>query len=321
MYSSEFPHGLMFHYFHDEKNPPSGQGSISAREFEAILHFVGIDNILSPEEWMHKLKINKLHQNNLCITLDEGIKCQYDVCLPILEKYNLKSFWFIYSSVFEGKFGKLEIYNFFRSRYFDNVDAFYELFFKTYEDEKLIAINEYELENYIQEKLRSFPFYSFNDLKFRFIRDEILQKNEYEELMDRIIKEKSVNINDIAVNIWLTNAHIRSLNQKGHFIGLHSYDHPTALSNLSYNEQLYQYEKNYLHIEKVCGKKAISMSHPSNSYNNNTLEILRHLNILCGFVSNMYPSRGELNNPSHLEIAREDCANILKKLTVNNKVS
>jgi len=313
-YLSQFPHGLMFHRFHKQESFPVGQGSITPGEFEKILHFVGIDNILSPEEWLFKLKNNSLKGNDLCITFDDGLRCQYDICLPILEKYNLKVFWFIYSSVFEGKINKFEIYSYFGTRYFSNIDEFFELFFSRCEKSTLNQINEHKFKKYLQEASKCFSFYSPNDLKFRFIRDELLSKEKFENIMDKIMEEKGVFIAEIVENLWLSNLELRALSENGHCIGLHSYSHPFQLSKLSYEEQLNQYLKNYNHINKICNKEIISMSHPLNSYNESTLRVLSDLGILCGFRSNMAPPNGKKINPSCLEMAREDAVNILKTI-------
>ena len=313
-YISNFPHGIMFHHFHDETHPPSGQGSISAKEFEEILNFIGIENIIGPDEWIAKLSENKLKENDLCITFDDGLKSQYDICVPILEKYDLKCFWFVYSSVFEGILTKLEIYSNFRTKYFEKIDDFYELFFSKYENSDFEKIDKNRLQSFVHKKQSIYSFYSFNDIKFRFMRDEILVKNEYEKLMDEIIQEKGIKIVDIEKNLWLTNSHLKILSENGHEIGLHSYDHPTVLSKLSYEEQYEQYEKNYMHIKQVCNKDVLSMAHPSNSYSDDTLKILRRLNIVCGFRSNRTPPEGKKINPSSLEIGREDHTNILKKI-------
>ena len=313
-YISNFPHGIMFHHFHDETHPPSGQGSISAKEFEEILNFIGIGNIIGPDDWIAKLSENKLKENDLCITFDDGLKSQYDICVPILEKYNLKCFWFVYSSVFEGKIGKLEIYTSFRTRYFKKIDDFYELFFSKYENSDFEKIDKNRLESVVRKKQSTYPFYSFNDIKFRFVRDEMLVKNEYEKLMDEIIQEKRIKIVDMKKNLWLTNSHLKILSKNGHEIGLHSYDHPTTLSKLSYEEQYKQYKKNCMHIKQVCNKDVISMAHPSNSYSEYTLKILRQFNIVCGFRSNISPPERKKINPNPLEIGREDHTNILQKI-------
>ena len=164
MYLSESPHGLMFHRFHRRGSLPAGQGSIASDELEEILNFAGIENIISPEEWLFKLKNNKLSKNDLCITLDDGLRCQYDICLPILERYGLKAFWFIYSSVCEGGVGKFEIYNRFGTEYFGNTDEFYGLFFKRCAKYALKALNENRFRKYADETLSAFPFYSINDI-------------------------------------------------------------------------------------------------------------------------------------------------------------
>src|SRR3989338_7486759 len=111
-YISLFPHGLMFHRFHRAGGPPGGTGSLTPEEFDRILLFVGIGNILQPDEWLNRLTENRLQNQDLCITLDDGLRAQYDICLPVLEKYGLKAFWFIFSAVFEEDgAGKFEIYN------------------------------------------------------------------------------------------------------------------------------------------------------------------------------------------------------------------
>ena len=313
-YTYKFPHGIMFHHFHDESHPPSGQGSISDKEFEEILNFVGIENFIRPDEWITKLRNNDLKENDVCITFDDGLKCQYDICIPILEKYNLKCFWFVYSSVFEGKLGKLEIYTNFRTKYFEKIDDFYELFFNEYEKSEFKKIDKNKLQSFVDKKKSIYSFYSFNDLKFRFIRDQMLVKNEYEKLMDEIIQEKGIKIADIGKNLWLTDTHLKSLSKNEHEIGLHSYDHPTTLSKLLYEEQYQQYKKNYMHIKQVCNRDVLSMAHPSNSYSEDTLKILKQLGVVCGFRSNMSPPEGKKINPSHLEIGREDHTNILQKI-------
>jgi len=57
------------------------------------------------------------------------------------------------------------------------------------------------------------------------------------------------------------------------------------------------------------------MAHPTNSYTAGTLDVLKRLGIRCGFRSNMVPARaGEGLNPTPLELARQDHANIMAQL-------
>ena len=75
-----------------------------------------------------------------------------------------------------------------------------------------------------------------------------------------------------------------------------------------------EYKKNKSILEKIVSKNIISMSHPCGDYNNNTLKILKKLNILMGFRSNMSFNKKNLINNNNLEVATEDCSNILNKI-------
>lgn len=305
----------MFHHFHDAKHP-KGPGSISQENLENILEFIDPHRILTPSEWMEKLEGNILSREHLCLTFDDALLCQFDIAVPVLEKYNLKAFWFVYSSVFEGHLGKIEIYRLFRSKFFSNVDDFYNLFFKKVFDSEFSKRAKEVLEEREIKKQNAFsPFYSVNDVKFRLIRDRALGKRTYESIMDEIIREYGVTIYDLSKNLWMSNDHLKYLTDCGHIVGLHSYSHPMVLADLSYEEQFEEYEKNYLHLKKVCGGDPVAMSHPTNSYNEITFEILRHLGIRCGFRSNMFPKQedGKIN-PNKFEIARQDHSNIMKML-------
>lgn len=302
----------MFHRVHHQGDRPAGQGSITSAEFEELLQFIGLENILSPEEWLSRLERKELRKQNFCLTFDDGLKCQYDVCLPIMEKYNLRGFWFVFSSVFEGKGGNLEIYNSFAAKFFATRAEFYELFFKTCGEKILKKLEGSKFKNYFHKTIQSFPFYSVDDLKFRFIRNEM--GTEFEKVLDLLMKDKGISKSHISKDLWLSNLELRNLSEKGHVIGLHSYDHPSNFARLSYQDQLKQYRKNYEHVQEVCKREVVSMAHPINSYNQNTLKVLRKLGIVCGFRSNMTAPEGKKINSNPLELAREDAANILKTL-------
>lgn len=310
MYKSGFPHGLMFHYFHDRGEKAKDQGSLSADDFERILLFVGLKNILSPEEWILRLKEKKLKPTDVCITFDDGLRCQYDVCLPVLEKYGLRTFWFIYSSVFEGQLGKLDIYRILRTRCFKRVEEFYTCFFKRAEEVMTEAAKSEKYKCYYTARKRAFPFYSDEDIMYRFIRDEALGQHRYEKLMDSLVEEAGLlNNTELLTTFWLRNEHLRELREKGHSIGLHSYDHPTAIEQLSYEDQFAQYSYNLKHIQSVCDQTPVAMSHPCNSYNEDSIGVLESLDIICGFRSNMGSTK-TLN--ARLEMPREDSANLLQ---------
>lgn len=134
-------------------------------------------------------------------------------------------------------------------------------------------------------------------------------------IVDTIIREHGMSLTELSRNVWMSNENLKYLSDRGHIVGLHSHSHPMVLGHLSYEEQWEEYSRNYDHIARVCSKRPVAMAHPVNSYNDHTLQILKRLEILCGFRSNMFPQReGAELNRTRYEIAREDHANILRMI-------
>ena len=304
------PHGIMFHHFH-RAGERFGQGSITADEFADSLEFVGLKHILPAQEWFDRAMQGKLDNNDICLTFDDNLMCQYEVAVPVMQHYGLTAFFFIYSSVSEGNVENLEIYRRFRSEYFDSIPAFYAAF----EREVDVCLPEFKLSEKIQgfkpeEYLKPFVFYTPEDRRFRYIRDELLGPQKYFQVMDSMIVSAGLTKEMLARNLWMDNSRLQDLSSKGNMIGLHSYSHPTRMCELSGDEQRTEYSKNYAHIVRATGKKPVAMSHPCNSYNADTLATLRSLGIQLGFCSNMgvVPSRGMLEFP------RKDHSDVLRAM-------
>lgn len=133
--------------------------------------------------------------------------------------------------------------------------------------------------------------------------------------MDQLIGEQGFDPVELTSQLWLTEDDLKTLTEKGHSVGLHSYDHPYDLAQLIYEEQRQQYETNYAHIVSVTQRKPTSVAHPLNSYNGDSLAVLQQLGIQCGFRANMLPPPPTRHiNPHCLELAREDAVNVLSEM-------
>ncbi len=316
--SNKFFHGIMFHHFHDNGNHKRGQGSISKDDFYKLIKFIGRKNILDANIFFEKFKKNKLKQNEVCFTFDDAIKCQIDIALPVLEELNIKSFFFIYTSIFEDNPDKLEVFRYFRMNYFDDVNSFYKAFYKAIGKNlnTFFIQNEYK----IKSLLKKFPIYTIEDIKFRLIRDIYLDKESYEKTMFFMMKEKQFNYKNIYSKLFFNVNDIKKIDKLGHLVGLHSHNHPTLLEKLDYEKQKYEYEKCISVLSKFLNKpnnEIKYMSHPCGSYNEDTLKILNELGIELGFkqIMTIEPEKGmkKINN-TNLEIARQDHAQIMKMI-------
>lgn len=308
---SEKAHGIMFHYFHDGKKHAGGQGSISAEQFDKLLDYYEREhNIISAEEFLNKSIHKKLSNKDVCLTFDDGLCCQYEVAYPVMKDRGLTAFWFIYTSPLDGIMEKLEVYRQFRFSQFSDIEDFYSAFFEAAEKmygKAAVTLEDYNSDGYLKE----FPFYTSNDKRFRYMRDVVLGEKKYNSLMDSMIKEYEYDINESARLLWLNSNNIKELHQQGHIIGLHSYSHPTVMTNKDYEGQRKEYYTNKIHLEGIIGESIYSVSYPCDSYNIDTLNCMKELGITIGFKANMTDIY--LENIQY-EYPREDHANIIKKM-------
>lgn len=303
------PHALMFHHFHDEFHV-KGQGSIDESEFSSILEYYSKRfNLISADIFLKKFLSKNIGSCDVCITFDDNLKCQYDVALPVLNKLKLNAFWFVYTSPLSGDFEKLEIFRYFRSVYYNSFSEFYESFFKELESHKEYNYVFKKLENFnYKEYLKEFSFYTKKDRIFRHTRDNILGEEKYFEVMNLLIKKSKILLDSkLHKKLWMNSKHLNELNNNGHIIGLHSHTHPTRMGEKSFEFQKDNYTNNLVVLEKIINDKITCMSHPCNSYNQNTLEILNEMGVKLGFRANLTQEFY-----SNLEIPRIDHSEILK---------
>lgn len=308
-------HGIMFHHFHHEGDRPYAQGSITSSEFQQIIEYIGLKNILPANIWLEKAINNELREKEVCLTFDDSLKCQMEIAYPILEKFNISAFWFVFSSVFKGEINRLEIYRYFYNIYFPNFDAFYEIFKKYLLESQLGKLYKKNYNEFIQSNyLIEFGIYSDKEREFRFYRDKILSRNEFENILDTILTDYNIDIDKISKNLCMANRDLAVLHSKGQIIGLHSFTHPTNMAQLEINKQHQEYMRNKDHILSITSEDPITVSHPCGSYDKSTLKILDQLGIKIGFRSNF-----QKLNHGLLEFPRVDHSHILSELTKKNK--
>jgi peptidoglycan/xylan/chitin deacetylase (PgdA/CDA1 family) len=302
-------HGVMFHHFHDQQHC-QGQGAISAQDFRDLVDHVGRRHILPASEWMRRARDGELGDDDVCLTFDDALRCQFDVAFPLMRDLNLTAFWFVYSSVFEGHIELLEVYRYFRTTCFASIEEFYDEFtgdvISAHGEEYVNAMADFDPDTY----LAAHPIYSREDRIFRYLRDDVLGVARYQATMQTLMARKAFDVGAAKNLLWMDDSHLRQLRDAGHLIGLHSYSHPTRLVEMAADAQAGEFRRNADHLERVLGERPACMSHPCNSYDETTLAVLQRLGVAIGFRANMEPTA----NQSRLEFPREDHANIMKEM-------
>ena len=120
------PHGITFHHFHDDGKHVKGQGSITSEQFDKIIQLLKTKHeILAAKDWYEAALQGKLKDNQVCITFDDNLLCQYEIALPVLNKHNITAFWFVYTSPLTGITEKIELYRYFLSKNYKRFSDFY----------------------------------------------------------------------------------------------------------------------------------------------------------------------------------------------------
>tara|TARA_X000000950_G_scaffold289513_1_gene414554 strand:+ start:1281 stop:2183 length:903 start_codon:yes stop_codon:yes gene_type:complete len=293
--------GLMFHHFHNNGNKPSFQGSITPQIFKKIILQIGVKNIINPYDFINGIVNGNLKPGQVCLTFDDALFSQYKYALPIMDNYKLKSFWFIYTSVFEKKSNNFEVYKYFYNNYYNSFNEFFNNFKKKVKD--IFPLKKIFFDKHY---FKHFKIYSKSEREYRFIRDKILSDYEFNEILNSMIKDKKVNLDYVKKKLYLNSKHVKKLFKEGHAIGLHSHNHPPSFEDLTLQDQKKEYTKCHRMIKKITNSPPISMSHPCNSYNKTTLKILKKMKIKIGFRAD-----NSIQTFSKLELPRIDCKDLL----------
>ena len=299
--------GIMFHHFHG-KGHAKTLGSIGEEQFRKIIKYLKKKyNLISAEMFINKANKNKLTSKDICLTFDDTLKCQYDIAFPILMKEKLNAFYFIYSSVFDKKLNLMEVFRDFSNKNFNSINDFYNLFFITFEKffkKKSLKFKKKFKNDYLQD----YKFYTLLDRKYRYARDIILEKKEYDKILKKMMSLKKYDIKKNYKRLFMNKKQILTLIKNKNIIGLHSHKHLSNLSRVKFNEQLRDYQKNYNFIKKNFGITPASASYPFGRYNFDTIKIMKNLKIKIAFLSKTNSKYSNLN------IGRIDHTNLLKKI-------
>jgi peptidoglycan/xylan/chitin deacetylase (PgdA/CDA1 family) len=305
-----FAQGIVFHRFVADGDSGRLQGALTPSQLESLLRFAQIERILSPDDWLKQLANNTLGPNELCLTFDDGLRSQRELALPVLQKFGLRAFFFICSGVYHDEPIRSEVYSHAAAQA-GGMDRLIATFLERCPPALLTRLRSREFDEYCVEMRRFAPWYSDQDLEYRFLRNRVLEPAQYQMIFDRILRECGVDVEAVARSLWLDETDLRRLTDAGHYVGLHSWDHPYEMERLSPAAQRDQYERNRAHLTAVTGRPPVVVAHPLNSYDKVTLEILRELGVWCGFRANAVAPPGRPINAGPLELAREDAANVL----------
>ena len=300
-------HGIMFHHFHLEDSM-SRPGSFSSTDFSRALDLLEQDfEIVSPQAFFWGREQKVLPEKQVLLTFDDSLRSQFDVAVPVLEERGLSGAFAVYTSIYTGAPDPLEIFATFRAQAFPDFHRFWQAF---------LAVDYLDVPSVLEKAhaavaagfLGAFPFYSEEEKLFRFVRDHLLSREEYQTVMWSMISQHpSFDPETVASELWMSVDQLQVLVDAGHSVGLHSHTHPTRMDLLNRDAQQREYSENYNWILGSLGVKPEFAAHPCGRYNSETLEVISALGVKFGFCSTMERE----DQQRDLEIPRRDSAGLL----------
>lgn len=304
---------MMYHYVHAEGDDPLFRGlhGIDTGEFECQLDFLceHFDPV-SHEDLLDYVIHNKaLPKRGFCLSFDDGFKQHYRNVYPILKKRGLQGSFFIPTKPLVAKqLHTLEKQRLCQYSLFDDYALFLEKFHEAasslIDKDRLAPMAPIKANiDAANDYLAQHSFYSAAERFYRFIRDELLSKDEFAAIIDKLF-ERAFDESEVVARYYLNTDEIHTMAQNGMCIGGHSHSHP-HLDKLSPEAAYEEIAQGKHELEKLCQHDVSAFSYPFGSYNADTIAQLQKLNFHYA-----YTTVNRINEHIHkpYEITRVDAA-------------
>ena len=305
--NSKENYAVLFHHFHEKNLFYKSPGSLGKKKFSQFIR-LNKKKISNSNNFLENFKKTK---KLISLSFDDGLKCQYNLALPVLEKAKIKAFFFIPTSNFSNKKLSFEVIRYLKYKYFSNVNKFYKIFIDHINrDQKLKKKIKKNTDNLFNKIKSESPYYTKLDIEHKIIRDYLITENDYNKVILSIIKKKKINIKKIHKKLFMSKKDIANLFKLGHTIGLHSHSHNYQFHKLGYNQELREYKKNKLLLENILQSKINVASYPFGYQTANSTKIFQKIGIKFAFNKN-FKKKSKNINKINFNMSRENISNII----------
>ena len=286
----------MFHYV----KPFSNYYHFDLNEFEKAIQYLKENNhIISLKELDEMEKNNqRIPEDCVMLTFDDGTLDHYQYVYPILKKYNCSGLFFIPSCTYNKK--KLDIQIIHQLLENHSIDILYEDLIKQLKKHK-INIEDYSIDSNLDDKKNA-------------LFKQLLQYKLPSNIRTKLLRyfQKKYEISKDVSHTYMSIRNLKQMKKDGMYFGLHTNTHP-RLALLPAEEQKKEIEENLDSLRKshLIEKDLLSLAFPYGSYNKDTLNITNDLNIKYGFKVDSKESNEESGGV--MLVDRLDC-NILREV-------
>ncbi len=242
-----------------------------------------------------KNKNERLEDDYIMLTFDDGTIDHYKNVYPILKKYGVSGIFFICSNIFKENILEVNFIHQILNK--ANIDEVYK------EIQEYLFVNNINKDNIFDKKSKN-----WKEVYFKQLIQNTLPKEHSKKIINKLIKQ--YNISNNYKDYYMSIDNMLEMKKNGMEFGCHTNTHQ-RLSFLSKTEQNREIQENMELLYKnnlLTDKDVLSIAYPFGDYNTTTIQILNDLNF--DFAFNV--KEGEIYKLDKYQLYRYDC-NILKE--------
>lgn len=297
----------MYHYIRDLKHSryPKIKGLDVDLFCKQIMFFKANFNVVRMEQVFAAIEEGvQLPENPILLTFDDGYIDHYTFAAPILEDNGLQGSFFIPAKAFSTHqlLDVNKIHYILASAEIKNLveDLFQRLdFYRGKEFE--YPLNNELFKQYAQANRFDAKETVFVKRMLQTVLPEVLRNQISSDLFEKYV---GVSEEQLAHELYLTPAQIRTLKRHGMHIGIHGYDH-YWLGNLSQKRMQADIKTALEVMDEFIDKKHWVMNYPYGSYNDDVLQFIKEKGACLGLTTEV--AIADLVSCGNLQLPRCDC--------------
>lgn len=283
----------MFHYVVEDFN----YYHFDVKQFEKKIKELSETKKVISLKQLRKFQENneKLEDDYIILTFDDGTIDHYQNVYPILKKYDVTGVFFICSNIFKENILKIHFVHQILNK--ANIDEVYR------ETQKYLLENNINIDTIVDKKLEN-----WKEVYVKHLIQTILSQEHSERIINKLVKKYDISTN--YENYYMSINNMLEMKSTGMEFGCHTNTHK-RLSFLNKIEQNKEIQENMELLYKnnlLTNTDVLSIAYPFGDYDNTTTKVLGNLNF--DFAFNV--KEEDIYEFDKYQLSRYDC-NILKE--------
>ncbi|MFS1874872.1 polysaccharide deacetylase family protein [Enterovibrio norvegicus] len=290
---------IMYHYVREFCEQQPNLNFLHIDDFCKQLDFFQENGgVLTREGWSNFINGDQ-SVSGFLLTFDDGFVDHYKYVYPELKKRGLLGVFYVNSKpILDEEFCDVHAIHYLLSAIDHNL-----IFKYLVKNHNLMVEQRYSDGTYSKQISNQYEI----ECK-RFLNYQLTEITRGRVLLD-LFEHFKIDIKEALSNVYLTPEQVKEMHDGGMLIGAHAHSH-NLMGKMPYAQQKLEVEKSTSLMKKLTGLDSVSFCFPYggvDSYNNETLEILREIEVPYAFVVNSADLKSSHLIDSCYELPRFDC--------------